>query len=193
MRVAMGVWICEIALAGWLLQAKGQTPTRTVPVNTPVEIELQEGLSSETLHPGQEIAFKVIRPVIVDGETVISAGTPLAGEVRGAQKAGAFRKAGMLQLALKAIRLENGSLIQLEFPSPRVRSATREKTATGIAAGPVMLYYFPLIPFALAENVKKGAPFTIRAGERYRVYVVRSDSEAEGREPATTAAEAPKQ
>jgi len=172
----MRVWIGMIAIAAWMPQAGGQATPPAVPAHTPVEIELQESLSSETLHAGQEIAFKVVSPVMVDGETVLAAGMPVGGEVRAAQKAGAFRKAGMLQLALKPIRLESGSEVRLDFPRPRVQSASKEKTGTGIAAVPILLYYFPLIPFAVAENAKKGAAFTIRAAERYRVYVVEPEA-----------------
>jgi len=34
------------------------------------------------------------------------------------------------------------------------------------------MYYFPLIPVALLASSRKGKPFKVRAGERYRVYVV---------------------
>lgn len=187
----MRVSICLVALAACIQQAGDQTPAAAVPVNTPVEIELLESLSSQTLRAGQEIAFKVVSPVSFDGQTVIAAGTPLKGEVRAAQKAGAFRKAATLQLALKPLRLENGSIVQLDFPHPRVQSAKKEKAATGVVAAPVLFYYFPLIPFAIAENAKKGAALTIRAGERYRVYVVEPGTAPE-EQPAPTAPAQPR-
>lgn len=185
----MHVWICVLAVAGSMQQAAGQAPATMLPVNTPVEIELLEPLCSETLHPGQEIAFKIVVPVTVDGNTVIPAGTPIQGEVKALQRAGAFRKAAALDLGFKPLRLDNGSVVQLSFPRrPKPQNSAKEKTATGVLAAPLMLYYFPLMPFAIAENAKKGARFTIRAGERYRVYVVNPESTTP--EPAATTAPA---
>ena len=156
-----------------------------IPGHTAVEIQLGESISSETLRAGQEIAFTVVRPVVVDGTTVIAAGTPLVGEVKSAQSAGAFRKTGSFDLGLKPLNLPDGTTVQLDFPRPKLRGARGEKAATSAAAVPVLLYYFPLIPFAVAANAKKGAAYKVAAGERYLVYVVPAAPAAQ--EPASAA------
>jgi hypothetical protein len=160
-------------------------PPAVLPDHTPVEIELGETISSETLHAGQQIRFKVLRDVIGPGGTVLPAGMSVTGEVSEVQSAGAFRKAGSFELRLRPLRLDDGSTVQLEFPRPKIRSAKGEKTATGIAAVPVLMYYFPFIPFAVVENSKKGAAYTVRAGERYLVYSVSLGKFATARQDAT--------
>ena len=163
----------SFALLAWSAAGLAQTAQKqaSIPVHTPVEIELEESISSETLHAGQEIAFRVLRDVMTEERTVIIAGTPVTGTVQAVHGAGAFRQAGWFDLRLKTTRADDGSPVQLEFPRPRVRSSKGEKTATALVSAPVLMYYFPLIPFAVAENAKKGAAYTVRAGERYLVYV----------------------
>ncbi len=53
-----------------------------VPPQTPVEIELLENLSSQTMQAGQSIGFKVVRPVLVNGTTLLEAGAQVTGEVK---------------------------------------------------------------------------------------------------------------
>jgi hypothetical protein len=149
-----------------------------IPLHTPVVIELEESISSESVHAGQEISFKVLRDVVTEGRTVISEGTPVAGTVQAVHSSGAFRQAGWFELRLKTARATDGSVVSMEFPRPKIRSTKGEKTLAGAAAVPVLLYYFPFIPFAVAANSKKGAAYTVRAGERYLVYVAPAEAPA---------------
>ena len=169
MRRIFVLFIAVACLRPGVSQTAGQPPA--LPEQTGVEIELLENVSSQTLHAGQPIGFKVVEPVVANGTTVIAAGTPVQGEVATVQAAGAFRRAGEFDLVLKPLQLADGRKVQLVFPHPKRVGTAGEKTATAIAGAPILLYYFPLIPFMAAEGAKKGKAIEVRAGERYLVYV----------------------
>ncbi len=147
-----------------------------VPPQTPVEIELLENLSSQTMQAGQSIGFKVVRPVLVNGTTLLEAGAQVTGEVKTVQASRAFAKNGAFDLILRPIRLGNGTLLHLDFYRPKMRSSAKEKTGAAIVMIPVLAYYFPLIPVAVYDAVRRGKPYEIREGERYLVYVISSES-----------------
>ena len=156
------------------LPAQTETQLEVIPKNTSVEVELLEHISSETLHAGQSVRFKIVRPVAVNGTTVMSAGILVTGEVKAVQPSGAWHKAGSFGIIFKPIQLEDGSTVQLDFPPPKLAGTRRERTGNAIGSGLGLSYFFPLIPFALIRGTKKGKPYEIRAGERYLVYVVSS-------------------
>ncbi|HMK23993.1 MAG TPA: hypothetical protein VK466_16785 [Terriglobales bacterium] len=143
-----------------------------IPLVTPVEIELLENISSETLHAGQSVAFKLSQDLEANGEKLLPAGTPLTGTVATANASGHWGKAGAFDLKLEPLKLGDGTLIRLDFHRPTRVSTHAEKTVESVGTAMVMTYYFPLIPVALLAGSRKGKPFKVRAGERYRVYVV---------------------
>jgi hypothetical protein len=174
--------------------AQGQAHSTVIPPHTAVEIELLDHVSSESLHTSQAVRFKVLTPVVVNGTTVITAGTPIEGEVRAVQASGAWQKAGRFDLGLKPLLLADGTKVNLDFQRPKLRGVKAEKTGMAIAGGLYLTYYFPLIPFALVEGAKHGQPYDIRAGERYLVQVISCEPAAPtapAKEPQTTT-EAPK-
>ena len=167
--------VVVLALSG-LAFAGIEPQSAAVPERTEVEIELVDAVSSESLHAGQVVAFKTVRPVVVNGATVIAEGTPVAGEVKTVQSSGAWHKAGSIDLTLKPVQLADGRAVQLDFHRPKLVKTGKERTGNAVAAALVLTYYFPLIPAALVQGVKKGAPFNIKAGERYLVYVMSTTS-----------------
>jgi hypothetical protein len=143
-----------------------------IPLVTPVEIELLESVSSETLHAGQSVAFKLSQDLEAHGEKLLAAGTPVRGTVATANAAGHWGKAGAFDLKLEPLKLADGTEIRLDFHRPTRVSTRAEKANEGVQTTLVAMYYFPLIPVALQAGSRKGKPFKVRAGERYRVYVV---------------------
>jgi hypothetical protein len=143
-----------------------------IPLVTPVEIELLENISSETLHAGQSVGFKLSQDLEANGEKLLTAGTPLAGTVTTANAAGHWGKAGAFDLKLEPLKLADGTEVRLDFHRPTRLSTREEKTTENIGTAIAATYYFPLIPAALLVGSRKGKPFRVRAGERYRVYVV---------------------
>jgi hypothetical protein len=143
-----------------------------IPLVTPVEIELTENVSSETLHAGQSVAFKLSQDLEANGERLLPAGTLLTGTVMTANASGHWGKAGAFDLKLEPLKLVDGTEIRLDFHRPTRVSTRSERTGESIGTAIMATYYFPLIPVALLAGSRKGKPFKVRAGERYRVYVV---------------------
>lgn len=162
-----------------------------IPLHTAVEIKILEDISSQTLRAGQTIAFDVDHDVLSHGATVIAEGTRVMGEVTQVKAAGVAGRPGSLDLALKPIRLADGSMVQLDFYRPKRRSGKGEKTAYGIAAPFVLFYYWPLLPIAaVQESRNHGQPYLVKAGERYLVYVVSTQPAPDKPEQLTSPAPA---
>jgi len=143
-----------------------------IPLITPVEIELLENVSSETLHAGQSVAFKLSQDLEANGEKLLPAGTPLTGTVATANASRHWGKAGAFDLKLDPLKMADGTEIRLDFHRPTRVSTRAEKVNEDMLTTMAAMYYFPLIPVALLASSRKGKPFKVRAGERYRVYVV---------------------
>jgi hypothetical protein len=148
----------------------------SVPRGTGVEIELLQDISSKTLQVGQAVPFKLVRPIEVNGETLLPAGTLVTGIVEAVQNAGHWGKNGALDLTLQPLKLAGGTLIHIDFPRPQEKSEKMEKADRRIDAAMAFTYYFPLIPVALVTSARKGRPFKIRSGERYLVYVTSTEA-----------------
>lgn len=155
----------------------GQVATQTVslPAGTEVEIELLRDVSSESLKAGETIPFKLVRPVELDGDTLLPAGAPASGVVETVRTSGKWRKAGAFDLSLQPLKLADGTLVYVDFYRPQKKSEKAEKAGEGTATAIALTYYFPLIPVALIQKARKGKPFTIRSGERYLVYVTSTE------------------
>ncbi len=144
---------------------------------TGVEIELLETVSSESLHAGQNVPFKLVHPLEANGVALLAAGTPFNGTVTKVDAAGHWRKAGAFDLTLELLKLADGRLVHMDFHRPPRLNARREKVDENILTGIEMMAYFPLAPAAaLIAGSKKGKPFKIRAGERYLVYVTGTEA-----------------
>lgn len=166
--------------------AQIESATGVVARGTGVEIELLESVSSESLHAGQNVPFKLVRPLEANGVALLAAGTPFNGKVTKVDAAGHWRKAGAFDLTLEPLKLADGTLVHVDFHRPPRLNARREKVDENTETGIAMMYYFPLMPaVALIAGSRKGKPFKIRAGERYLVYVT-------GTEAAPAATEPPK-
>ncbi len=163
--------------------AQMEPTTRTVAPGTTVEIELLENISSESLHAGQTVSFKLIRSLEVNGASLLGAGTSFNGKVTKVDRVGHWGKAGALDLKLEPLRLTDGTLVHLDFYRPAKLNARGEKRGEETLTGIAMVYYFPLIPVALMLDSRKGKPFKIRAGERYLVYVTGTEAAPAAKEP----------
>lgn len=73
----------------------------TIPANMQVEIEIAEAVSSRTGQRGDRFAIRLAEDLLVDGITVLPAGTPGVGEIVHAARARGGGKAGELILAAR--------------------------------------------------------------------------------------------
>ena len=80
---------------------------------TPVQVRLEQSVSSQTATSGQSLNFTVIRDVEVDNIVVIKAGSKVVGEVTFAQKTGSLGKEGKLYVVVRHARAVDGTKIPL--------------------------------------------------------------------------------
>ena len=58
----------------------------TLPNNTPVEIQLLEGIDSSSAQTGDSVKFKTVKSITLNGQTIIAAGSPVSATVIKAEK-----------------------------------------------------------------------------------------------------------
>jgi hypothetical protein len=155
--------------------AQGATQAVSLPQGTGVEIELLQDVSSETLKAGQTIPFKLVRPIEVNGKTLLPEASPATGVVESVRTSGKWGKSGAFNLTLRPLKLADGTLVHIDFYRPQIKSEKREKVGEGTTLAMASAYYFPLIPAVLIAGARKGKPFNIRSGERYLVYVTSTE------------------
>jgi hypothetical protein len=165
--------------------APATTQEGTLSAGTGVEIELLQDVSSQTMKVGQIIPFRLVRPIEINGQTVLAADTSATGTVQTVRTASKWGKNGAFDLTLQPLKLADGTVVHIDFYRPQREKATNKekaaKTAADITQGTVAAvqmtyFYFPLIPVALIASSRKGKPFTVRAGERYLVYITSTEA-----------------
>jgi hypothetical protein len=144
------------------------TSARKVPVSDgiAVEVELTQNVSSEELKEGDPVAFKVIRPVEINGVTVIKKDATARGHVVKVKKAGRWGKQGKLDWAMNDAISVDGTKIPLRFTQ-----AARGDSKGGTVAVAAVATTVLLGPVGLLWGLKKGKPAVIPAGNKYTVYV----------------------
>ena len=171
-----------LVLAWTLFQFPKQAPapcTVAVPDGTPVDVRVQDELSSQHLRDGDVVTFEVAEPVKVGNAVIISQGAAATARIVGTRSAGHFGRQGRLGWMMDAVTAVDGTKVPLRFIKEMpvggagAKDLSKKQIAAGVAvASPLILYYSPLIlaaiPFVAAQ---KGKPEIIPAGERYLVFV----------------------
>ena len=83
--------VLNVALINFCF-AQAQPLNEIIPRNTPVEIELLDSLSSETLTVGQSVAFKLVKPLESNGVVLIPENTLFNGTVTHARASAHWAK-----------------------------------------------------------------------------------------------------
>jgi hypothetical protein len=154
-------------------RSSGATPAigeLQIPDGTPIDIESPFTYSSLDLKPKDEISFRVLDPVIVDGVTVIAQGATVTGHVERAKRGGHFGKAGLLVWTMKSVTAVDGSQIELRLAPVRQRGDSKSaKVATQMIITGALVPF--IAPVALLHGFKRGGDAYIAAGKRYQVFV----------------------
>ena len=142
-----------ILLLSWNASAANtsEPATRlTVPEGTPVQLLLANTVSSAHAHAGDPLDFVVVRDVLIDGLTVIPAGSVAHGSVTAVHHRRVLGIGGEVGFRLDSVRLANGESVALvahqkvKGPSHFVRMAL-ETVAVG-------LFYMPAAPIFLLNR-----------------------------------------
>jgi hypothetical protein len=118
--------------------AVADPPPDELPAKTALRFHLTETISSDHSISGQPLAFVMLDPIVLDGRTIVAAGTPGAGTLILAGHAGTSGHEGDLTLRLDSVPASDGHT--LYFDDQRVRINGRNKKIMSGALG--------FIPFA---------------------------------------------
>lgn len=94
-------WLAMHAIVVCALFAQASAAP-TIPAGTPINVRINEKLSSETARPGDTFTGTLAQPLSVAG-AVFPRGTSVRGEVISAKKSGRLSDPGVLELALVSI------------------------------------------------------------------------------------------
>lgn len=82
--------------------------TVVVPAETEAEIQLLSGIHSGVSHVGDPFAAQLVRPISVDGQVVLPAGSFIEGRITSIRPAGRMRRAAELGLRFELVTLPDG-------------------------------------------------------------------------------------
>lgn len=146
---------------------QNQSPLEIIiPDGTEIEIELKNNLSGEEAKMGDIVDFIVVRPVQVNGITVIDQGASAKGRITNAKKAGRWGKTGKLEWAMSDVGTVSGSRVPVRF-TKKLEGGSKGGTVAVAAVATTVL----LGPVGLLWGLKKGKKAEIAAGNKYSVFV----------------------
>jgi len=151
------------------IQSKQPAPLQ-IPDCTPIEIEAPYTFNSMDFKPKDEISFRVVNPVKLNGVVVIEQGATATGRIEKSKRGGHFGKAGLFVWSMQTVTAIDGSQVPLKNVQVRLRGDSKGATvATQMIITGALL---PLIaPVALLYGFKRGKDAFIPAGKRYDVFV----------------------
>ena len=152
-------------------QAKSDNTTvLQIPDGTLIEIEAPYTYNSQYFKPKDEISFRVVNPIKLNGVTVIEQGATATGRIEKSKRGGHFGKAGLLLWTMETVTAVDGSQIPLRTTSVRLRGDSKgAKVATQMIITGALLW--PIAPVVLLHGFKRGKNAYIPAGKRYEVFI----------------------
>lgn len=98
----MKIWQIPFSIGMLGLLAASALST-VVPEGTDVSLVFREELSSRHAKPGDRVRLEVARDVVVHGDLVLRAGTPVEGTIERVSKSGVFGKNGSIRLTINPV------------------------------------------------------------------------------------------
>jgi hypothetical protein len=112
----------------------------TLPEGTEFVARTRQAMSSRTSATGDEVPMEVAQDVVVNGFTVIRAGTIVRGSVGEARRAGRIGRGGSLSISVEATTAVDGQRIRLRSAKTREgNNATGSTVALTVLFGPLGL------------------------------------------------------
>lgn len=121
--------------------------TVTIKGGTIVPVEAVKNVRATEVQVGQNVDFKVVRDVIVDGVVAIPVGTIVKGNVYEAKRSTAFGTKGRLGIKLRYLNLPSGDV--LNFASSDVYIQGRNRTALS-----VIIFCCTCLPFPCGSKAE---------------------------------------
>jgi len=105
-----------------------------VPAGTTLTIRTNQALGSKTSQTGHVFTGTILTPISIEGEVVIPAGSEVSGIVKEAKKAGRFKGAAVLRLALHSVTI-SGHTYNLQADEVTQTSTGKGKRTAGLVVG----------------------------------------------------------
>ena len=99
---------------------------QVLPAGTLLTVQLENTLSSASVHAGDPFTAALAAPLVIDGDTVVRRGAEVTGRIEAAQSR---HGSGYVQLTLNAIRVD-GALLPLQTSSLFARGSVRKLNAS---------------------------------------------------------------
>ncbi|MET0647840.1 MAG: hypothetical protein ABW208_14585 [Pyrinomonadaceae bacterium] len=136
-----------------------------VPAGTPVELETAYTINSQLVRAGDDVSFRVVNPVIVNGQVVIEKGAAATAVVTKAERGGHFGRAGRLAWLVKEVTAANGTRIPVQFSGRTVGDSKGGQVATRMVLTGAVFWFAP--PVALLHGFKRGKNAIVPEGKRF--------------------------
>jgi hypothetical protein len=107
----------------------------TIPAGTTLNLELASSVSSAASHVEDPVRATVARPVVIDGSTVIPAGSTVSGYVTEATRSARVKGRARLGVRFNALRVNGARYDIRTAPITREARATKKDDAKKIAIG----------------------------------------------------------
>lgn len=133
---------------------------------TRITVRLLEEVSSSRASEGDILAFEVMEDVVVDGQLLITQGTPARGTVVQAQARRRMGRAGRLSYAVTETRAHDNRVVRLR--ATREGSGGSAVGSTAAATAGVALLVPVAAPFVL---LRRGKDVTVPVGTRIDAFV----------------------
>jgi len=137
----------------------------SVPVGTVVELETAYNINSQLTRTGDAVTFRVVNPVIVDGQVVVEKGATATALVTKAERGGHWGRAGRIAWTMKEVTAADGSRIPLQFSGRTVGDSKGAKVATQMIVMGSLLWF--AAPVALFHGFKRGENAVVPEGKRF--------------------------
>jgi len=153
-----------------------------IPDGTPLEIELLSPSSSQVAKQGDVVDFGVVRPLLINGVTVIEKGALAMGRITKVTKAVPWGGVGRILLKLQYVVATDGRFIPIYVILKEKGENAGLLLALGAKPFPIFFPPYALlwpIPASLHPRHRKGDPVVVRPGTRFRVFLRGKQSEVE--------------
>ena len=145
------------------------TPARrvavAVPVGTLVELETAYTINSQLVRTGDAVSFRVVNPVIVEGQVVVEKGAIATALVTKAERGGHWGRAGRIAWMMKEVTAADGSRVPLQFNGRTVGDSKGAKVATSMVVMGALMW--PIAPVVLFHGFKRGENAVVPEGKRF--------------------------
>ena len=136
-----------------------------VPSGTPIELETAYTINSQLVRVGDAVSFRVVNPVVVDGQVVVEKGAAATAVVTKAKRGGHWGRAGRIAWTMKEVTAADGTRIPVEFSGRVVGDSKGAKVATRMLVTGTFFWFAP--PVALLHGFKRGGDALVPEGKRF--------------------------